>query len=786
MTPSEQTTERMPKRQRVLATFGEFALQSQDLDAMLTEACRLVSEALGTKRAKVLEIEAEGEVLFVRAGVGWAPEIVGQLRLPMSEDSSETFAIRERVPVIMQDIREEKRFKLPDFLKDAGVVALANVPVVLPGGTAYGLLQVDATEPHEFGPEDTEFLRTYASLLGGAIDRLLMTQALRESEESFRAIVETATDYAIFTTDPEGRIVTWHRGAEEVFGWKAADAVGLPMDIIFTPADQEAGLSERERQQARETGQAPDVRWHQRRDGSRIFIDGMMRPLTGRDGSLRGFVKVGQDVTAQRRSEERLQLATEAADLGIFDVDLTAGTIEWDARLREFWGAEPEEVITDDSFIAGVHPDDREHVRAAIGEALDAKGQHLYRNDFRVLHRKDGTECWIAARGRVYLDEHRAVRLVGTMQDITARKHAEAALHESEARFRQFGDASADVLWIRDAKTLEFKYLSPAFEKIYGTSVEDLLSGNHMLLWMGMIVPDDRDLALEHIRRVRAGEQVLDTFRILRRSDGVVRWIRDTGFPLLDDEGQVQSIGGIGHDATEEVELQNRLRVLVAELQHRTRNLMGVVRSVTDKTLASSTSLPDFQGRIRDRLNALARVNSLLSRLDGGNRITFDELILTELMAHGVVDPSDATSQVSLQGPEGIRLRSSTVQTLALGLHELATNALKYGALSRPQGRLSVIWELLDGSDGELRLRVDWRESGVPVATVATDNALEGVSATPLHRGYGRELIERALPYQLKAETTYELTPDGVRCSITLPVSSTLSELSAAQGETDV
>ena len=105
---------------------------------------------------------------------------------------------------------------------------------------------------------------------------------------------------------------------------------------------------------------------------------------------------------------------------------------------------------------------------------------------------------------------------------------------------------------------------------------------------------------------------------------------------------------------------------------------MGVVRSVTDKTLSSSTSLPDFQGRIRDRLNALARVNGLLSRLDGGNRITFDELIRTELMAHGVVDGTQgATSQVTLQGPEGMRLRSSTVQTLALGLHELATNALK-------------------------------------------------------------------------------------------------------------
>ena len=211
---------------------------------------------------------------------------------------------------------------------------------------------------------------------------------------------------------------------------------------------------------------------------------------------------------------------------------------------------------------------------------------------------------------------------------------------------------------------------------------------------------------------------------------------------------------------------------------------MGVVRAVTDKTLSTSTSLKDFQGRIRDRLNALARVNSLLSRLDGGSRITFDELIRTELMAHGVVDLEGATSQVRLQGPEGIRLRSSTVQTLALGLHELATNALKHGALSRPEGQLEVSWNLLDGPGREPRLRVDWRESGVPVPAPQGDGP-DGEAAVPRRRGYGRDLIERALPYQLKAETAYDLTPEGVRCTITLPVSSTMDVTGSAPEEPD-
>ncbi|MFL5252188.1 MAG: GAF domain-containing protein [Rhodopila sp.] len=148
------------KRQQVPADFGEFALRSERLDEILTEACRLVGEALETKRAKILEIQHDRQSLLVRAGVGWKPDIVGQLRLSMSERSSETFSIEAGKPVITQDISQEERFEVPGFLKDAGVVALANVPIFLPGGRPYGLLQVDSTEPRGFDADDTEFLRT--------------------------------------------------------------------------------------------------------------------------------------------------------------------------------------------------------------------------------------------------------------------------------------------------------------------------------------------------------------------------------------------------------------------------------------------------------------------------------------------------------------------------------------------------------------------------------------------------------------------------------------------------
>jgi two-component sensor histidine kinase len=169
------------ERQRVLADFGEVATQSENLDEVLMEACRLVGRGLGTDLAKVIEIEEAEQSLLVRAGCGWRPGIVGHVRLPMSERSSETYAIELGQPVITADIRTEDRFEFPEFLVDAGVIGVINVPIFLPGGTAYGLLQVDSRKAWHVDDDDIQFLRTYAMILGPVIDRLFKIHALQQA-----------------------------------------------------------------------------------------------------------------------------------------------------------------------------------------------------------------------------------------------------------------------------------------------------------------------------------------------------------------------------------------------------------------------------------------------------------------------------------------------------------------------------------------------------------------------------------------------------------------------------
>ena len=177
-------------RQEALADFGEFALRSDDLDDVLQAACRIVAEALGADLAKVLEIEHDAQELLVRAGVGWRPGIVGRQRIPMRQRSSEAYSIEMAKPVITKDIRHDPRFDFPPFMADHGVIALVNVPIFLPGGEPYGLLEVDGCEPREFGEEDIEFLRTYATILGPVIDRLHKLHSLEQALQTNKRLLQ--------------------------------------------------------------------------------------------------------------------------------------------------------------------------------------------------------------------------------------------------------------------------------------------------------------------------------------------------------------------------------------------------------------------------------------------------------------------------------------------------------------------------------------------------------------------------------------------------------------------
>jgi len=201
--------------QVVLAKFGELALRSDSLDEILTEACRLVGEGLGTDLAKVMELGDDGQSLFVRAGVGWKPGVVGQVTLKAVEGTSEGYALKTGEPMISPDIATETRFTYPPFLTDNGVRAVANVVIIgSEGRPPFGILQIDSRTPRHFTDDDITFLRSYANLLAAAVDRLRVMGEVHRSKEVLEERVAARTQDLVEANN-KLRIASEERGRVE-------------------------------------------------------------------------------------------------------------------------------------------------------------------------------------------------------------------------------------------------------------------------------------------------------------------------------------------------------------------------------------------------------------------------------------------------------------------------------------------------------------------------------------------------------------------------------------------
>jgi PAS domain S-box-containing protein len=271
------------------------------------------------------------------------------------------------------------------------------------------------------------------------------------------------------------------------------------------------------------------------------------------------------------------------------------------------------------------------------------------------------------------------------------------------------------------------------------------------------IHPEDRD-------RVQAalgasvdptGDGICDIeYRVVGVHGGPTRWVTTRGKTIFEN-GQPASFHGVVLDISERKRAEQTNLVLIAELEHRTRNLLAVVSALAEQTLGSCESLDDFVEPFRERLATLSRVQGLLSRGET-SPVMIGELVELELRALGA-EPDG--HRVSVSGPE-VALPDRSVQILALGLHELATNARKHGALGSPRGRLIVKWRV-GGDAAQRHLTLDWLENGIDWSKS---------SAHANRVGLGRTLIEQSLPFQLDAQTRLDIGPDDVRCVVTMAV----------------
>lgn len=333
-----------------------------------------------------------------------------------------------------------------------------------------------------------------------------------------------------------------------------------------------------------------------------------------------------------------------------------------------------------------------------------------------------------------------------TFADISDVVRAQAALGESEARYRMVVESATDYAIITMDAQRVINGWNPGAANILGWSEAEMIGRSAD----DIFTPEDREARAPQAEAgtARSEGRAADN-RWHLRCDGIRFWGEGVMMPLKDPgRGFVKIL----HDRTQERENEDRRKLLTAELQHRVKNILAVVRSIASRTLENTDDLEDFSAHFDGRLRALARTQNVLTRTVTG-RIDLGELVSEELLSHGAQEES----QIEIDGPE-IGLRDRAAEIFALALHELATNAVKYGALAQPRGHIAVTWRVTHAA-GRGRLSLEWRETGVPA-----------IDPAPARRGFGRDLIERGLPYELGAATAMEFLPGGVRCTIDLPL----------------
>lgn len=443
---------------------------------------------------------------------------------------------------------------------------------------------------------------------------------------------------------------------------------------------------------------------------------------------------------ALRANDAWLRQALDVGRMGTWALDPRTEEVMWSDGVYTLLGYRPDEVTPSRRlFLSHVHRDDRPAVRAALDRGI--RQGKVFSRTFRVV-RRDGDVRWWDGRALFEYDEEGTpVRMIGIVADITERREAEERLQKLQ------DELVPELLWRNDASGTT-TWVNRRWLEYTGQTLDDLQGGR----WLDVIHPDDRERTRRQFDDAIAERRPMNWEHRIRAADGSYRWFMKRAEPAYDEHGAIVEWFGAETDIDDLKRLQERQQVLVAELQHRTRNLLAVVRSLSHQTARASGSLEEFTRKFNSRLAALGRVQGLLSR--GEHCIDLDELVRTELAAHGADAGGD---RVRVRGP-AVPLDAKATQALALAIHELATNAVKHGALGQEGGRLMVSWSVEDASDPHVYLR--WQEEGVCLRTDRQE----------VRSGFGRQLFEKALPYDLGAETRFELAAEGVRCWIRIPL----------------
>jgi len=338
------------------------------------------------------------------------------------------------------------------------------------------------------------------------------------------------------------------------------------------------------------------------------------------------------------------------------------------------------------------------------------------------------------------------------LSEVAVRTRVEQALRDSEERFRTMADHAPVMVWVTEADG-RCVFLSKSWYAFTGQTPDSGLGFG----WLDAVHPEDRP---EAEREFLAANREKRAFRLdyrLRRHDGEWRWAIDAATPRLDAEGQLLGYIGSVLDIHDRKRDEERIHLLMREVNHRAKNMLSLIQAMARRTAATSPA--DFVRSFELRLQGLSASQDLLVHSDWSS-VDLETLIRAQLSHFGDFE------RIALKGPS-LHVTASAAQTLGMALHELTTNAVKYGALSSPIGRVEIAWQLQDGADGTPCFGLSWSESGGPEVS------------PPARKGFGTLVVTDIVRAGLRGEVSLDYRPAGVEWRLTAPAAEVIDASAA-------
>jgi PAS domain S-box-containing protein len=441
---------------------------------------------------------------------------------------------------------------------------------------------------------------------------------------------------------------------------------------------------------------------------------------------------------ATQFANERFRAVAEAIPGLVFSTDAAGRNTFTNTQYQTFAGMTARELLGD-GWTTIVHPDDQK--RAAIAWEAAVQRSAIYEVEYR-LRRSDGEYRWFLTRAVPARDSEGSIAAwLGFCTDIHDVKAAELTIRSSEERFRLAAEGAGMATWDYNPASGELVWSRPLFDQLGLRPHPD--GKADLETWTRCLHPDDVTMVrAARVKAERTGAVYHTVHRIIRADSGETRWRENFGRFVTTASG-IRFLG-VAFDVTERKEMEERQLLLMREVDHRAKNALAVALAVVKLTRAET--MDEYVRAVEGRVAALSHAHELLakSRWSGADLRRIAEEEFAAYRGGG---------RIVISGP-AILLAPAAVQPFSMLLHELVTNAAKHGALSSPDGKISLDWHV-DSATSDLRL--SWREYGGPRLTGA-----------PSRRGFGTTLIVATLEKQLDGALAYNWLPDGLQCDISV------------------